>query len=103
MKLEDIVKNDKVIDLQTLKADQELVTEIQTQLSRLLLYSSSNVDGLYGQVTEGALILFCDDLHLDNMQIGKFGEGRILLFPVRLGVSGRLWFWLRRCFWCCVR
>jgi len=74
MKLEDIVKNDKVIDLQTLKADQELVTEIQTQLSRLSLYSSSDVDGLYGQVTEGALTLFCDDLHLNNMQIGKFGK-----------------------------
>jgi peptidoglycan hydrolase-like protein with peptidoglycan-binding domain len=74
MKLEDIVSNDKVIDLQTLKADQQLVQDIQTQLSRLSLYPSSEIDGLYGQMTEAALNLFCEDLHLDNMDKGQFGK-----------------------------
>jgi len=73
MKLAEIVAN-KVIDLQMLKADQELVKDIQLQLSRLSLYPSSYVDGLYGQVTEGALDLFCEALHLDTMNTGKFGE-----------------------------
>lgn len=74
MKLVDISASNKVIDLQTLKADQELVTEIQTRLSKLLLYPSSGIDGLYGQVTEAAIALFCEALHLDNMQTGKFGK-----------------------------
>ena len=73
MKLADLV-DDKVIDLKTLKADQELVKDIQTQLSRLSLYPSSYIDGLYGQVTEAALDLFCEAVQLDTMQTGRFGH-----------------------------
>jgi hypothetical protein len=74
MNLEDIVTNNKVIDLQTLKADQTLVKQIQTRLSKLQLYPSSEIDGLYGQVTEAGLEVFCDALHLNNMDLGKFGK-----------------------------
>lgn len=74
MKLADISLNHQVIDLQLLKADRELVTEIQTRLSELSLYPSSQIDGLYGAKTATALTVFCDALHLDNMQTGKFGK-----------------------------
>ncbi len=74
MKLEDIVNNNQVIDLDTLKTDEELVEQIQTQLSTLLLYPSSSIDGLYAKRTEQALIEFCEALHLNSMATGKFGK-----------------------------
>lgn len=74
MKLEDIVNKNQVIDLDTLKTDEELVEQIQTQLSTLLLYPSSSIDGLYAKLTEQALIEFCDALHLNSMAAGKFGK-----------------------------
>lgn len=74
MKLEDIISQGKTIDLQTLKTDEELVKQIQTQLSQLKLYPSSAIDGLYGSMTETALDQLCTAFHLDNMRTGKFGK-----------------------------
>lgn len=74
MKLEHIIKDDKAIDLQTLKLDEELVEQIQTRLSQLHLYPSSGIDRLYGDRTETALTQFCTVFHLDNMRTGKFGK-----------------------------
>ncbi len=74
MKLEDIIEKDLVIELNALKTDEALVRQIQQQLSDLLLYPSSFIDGLYGQRTEAALIEFCEAVHLDNMMTGQFGR-----------------------------
>lgn len=73
MKLEDIINQNLVIDLTTLKTDEELIEQIQTKLSNLGLYPSSIIDGLYGNRTETALIDFTDAVQLDNMVTGKFG------------------------------
>lgn len=74
MKLEDLINNEQVIDLLTLKQDEELMEQIQTQLSHLQLYPSSDIDGLYGQKTEEALTEFANAWHLNNMQTGQFGK-----------------------------
>jgi hypothetical protein len=76
MKLEDIVNENKIIDLPTLKEDEELVKQIQVQLSILRLYPASedDLDGLYGNMTATGLTQFCTAFHLDNMRTGKFGK-----------------------------
>lgn len=74
MKLEDLIARDQVVDLGTLKADEELVEQIQTRLSDLGLYPSSLIDKLYGQRTEDALIQFCDAVNLNNMRTSRFGK-----------------------------
>lgn len=74
MKLEDIINQNLVIDLTTLKTDEELIEQIQTKLSKLGLYPASLVDGLYGDRTETALTEFTDAVQLDNMITGKFGR-----------------------------
>ena len=60
MKLEEIVNQNLVIDLTTLKTDEELIEQIQTKLSKLGLYPASLIDGLYGDRTETALTEFTD-------------------------------------------
>lgn len=72
MKLEDIINQDQVIDLNTLKAERELLQQIQKRLSELGLYPNSMIDGLFGQSTEAALIKFCQAVNLDSMGTGKF-------------------------------
>lgn len=73
MKLQDIIKNAQVISLDTLKNDDELVREIQTRLSTLLLYPSGKwIDGDYGNRTEAALKEFCELFELNNLQNGQF-------------------------------
>ena len=67
MKLEEIINQDTVIDLNNLKYDKDLLTEIQTNLSELGLDPKSRIDGIYGQVTEAAIWQFCQSVNLDNM------------------------------------
>ena len=74
MKLEDIINKELVIDLKTLKTDEELVKQIQMQLGTLLLYPGTRIDGKYGKRTETALVEFCNALHLNNIATGKFGK-----------------------------
>ena len=74
MKLEEIVTKSLILDLEEVKADRELLQQIQTQLNFLNLYPSGRwIDGEYGTRTERALIKFCDLTHLNTMQTGKFG------------------------------
>jgi hypothetical protein len=73
MKLEEIIANDLIIDLATLKSDKDLVEQVQTRLTELELYSG-DVDRLYGPRTETALTEFCIALHLSAMREHKFGK-----------------------------
>jgi hypothetical protein len=74
MKLEDLISLNQAIDFETLKADEELVRQIQTELNERLLYPSSMIDGLYGDRTHQALVEFCEDKQLNNMQTMQFGK-----------------------------
>lgn len=74
MKIQEIVKNNLVLKLATLTADQELVREIQSRLNALGLLQLSDVDGIFGSITKAALIRFCDLVHLNNMNTGLFGR-----------------------------
>lgn len=74
MKLQEIINQDTVIDLNALKYDKELIAQIQTRLSELGLYPKSRIDGIFGQETEAAIAQFCQAVNLDNMQTGKFDK-----------------------------
>mgnify|MGYP002783554467 FL=1 len=74
MKLQEIINQDTVIDLNALKSDKELIAQIQTRLSELGLYPKSRIDGIFGQETEAAIAQFCKALNLDNIQTGKFDK-----------------------------
>lgn len=86
MKLEDIIARDIVLELATLKADQELVKQLQEKLCYLGLYPALMIDGVYGQSTEAALIKFCLTAQLNNMTTGKFGR----TFAEKLMASAQL-------------
>ncbi|MBE9224885.1 hypothetical protein IQ264_05315 [Phormidium sp. LEGE 05292] len=73
MKLADLVDNNKVINLDTLSSDKELVQEIQTQLSEIGLLQMSDIDGTFSSTTKVALTRFCKAVFLDNMNSGWFG------------------------------
>lgn len=75
MRLEDIIEKNLVIDLEKLKADAELLKQIQKQLSYLGLYPTGRwIDGSYGPRTESAITEFCKTVNLDNMKTGKFDK-----------------------------
>lgn len=74
MELQDLIKNNQVIDLNTLTNDKQLVEEIQTRLSALGLLQVSDIDGKLGPLTRNALTRFCDIVHLNNMNTGLFGS-----------------------------
>lgn len=73
MKLEEIVTLNKVVGLNTLTSDSELIKDIQTRLSALGLLPVNEIDGVYGPITETALKRFCETAHLDNPVTGLFG------------------------------
>lgn len=66
MKLEDIVRHDKVLTKDQLIADVELVADVQTHLG-------IRADGLWGPQTEEAIASFCKQNHLSNAGTGIFG------------------------------
>ncbi len=73
MKLEEIINNQKIINLNQLKNDEELLKQIQTKLNLLGLYpGGSLIDGDYGSRTEAALVEFCKLLNINNMNTGQF-------------------------------
>jgi peptidoglycan hydrolase-like protein with peptidoglycan-binding domain len=74
MKLEEIIEQNKVTNLDTLTSDNELIKEIQTNLSALGLLQVSSIDGVFGPITEAALKRFCEAFHLNNMSTGQFGS-----------------------------
>lgn len=74
MKLQDIHKNNRVIDLKTLTSDGELVRQIQVRLKDLGLLPPSQIDGIFGPITQAVLTQFCDSVQLDNTSTGQFGK-----------------------------
>lgn len=73
-KLGEILKNSRVIKLDELTADKELVREIQSRLNAIGLLKLSDVDGNFGNVTKNALTRFSDSVFLNNMDTGLFGK-----------------------------
>lgn len=75
MKLSEIVTGNQIITLEELKADEELVREIQSNLSRLRLYPDGKwIDGDYGDRTEKAIEEFCELFELSNFQDAVFNK-----------------------------
>jgi len=73
-KIGEILKNNRVINLNELTADQELVREIQSRLNAIGLLNLSDVNGIFGNVTRNALTRFTDSVFLNNMKTGLFGK-----------------------------
>jgi peptidoglycan hydrolase-like protein with peptidoglycan-binding domain len=73
-KIGEILKNNRVINLNELTADKELVREIQSRLNAIGLLKLSDVDGIFGNVTRNALTRFTDSVFLNNMKTGLFGK-----------------------------
>lgn len=73
-KIGEILKNNRVINLNELTADKELVREIQSRLNAMGLLKLSDVDGNFGNVTKNALTRFTDSVFLNNMNTGLFGK-----------------------------
>ncbi|MBE9119853.1 C39 family peptidase [Tychonema sp. LEGE 07199] len=87
-KLGEILKNKRVIKLEKLTADKELVREIQRRLNALGLLELSDVDGIFGNVTKKALTRFCDSVFLNNMNTGLFGPTFFQKLMDRRGTPG---------------
>jgi len=66
--LQDLIDSGKVIGLDALQ-DQKtnLLKDIQGRLKAIGAYGG-DLDGLYGPITERALIRFCNAVFLDNMK-----------------------------------
>ncbi|WP_445245586.1 glycosyl hydrolase 108 family protein [Microcoleus sp. OTE_8_concoct_300] len=73
-KIGEILKNNRVITLNELTADKELVREIQSRLNAIGLLKLSDVNGIFGNVTRNVLTRFTDSVFLNNMNTGLFGK-----------------------------
>lgn len=73
MKLEDIIKLQKVVPTAQLAADPELLSQTQTELAKLRLYPSNEIDGIWGPNTESGLSKFCESVYLDCPSTGLWG------------------------------
>ncbi|CCI27659.1 hypothetical protein [Microcystis aeruginosa] len=74
MKLQDIFNDSLVITLDQLKADSELVQQIEIRLKTLGLLDTAEVDGVWRNSTESALVEFCRLAFLNNMNTKVFGR-----------------------------
>ncbi len=72
MKLQDIYNDSLVITLDQLKADSELVQQIEIRLKILGLLDTAEVDGVWRNSTESALVEFCRLAFLNNMNTKVF-------------------------------
>jgi murein DD-endopeptidase MepM/ murein hydrolase activator NlpD len=71
--LSELVNSGKIIGLDAFQDEEtNLLRDIQVKLKAIGLYPST-IDGLYGPITERALIRFCDAVFLDNMQTQLLG------------------------------
>lgn len=73
MRLQDICDRNIVLTQEELSNDTELIKEAQTRLAQLGYYPAKRVDGLWGRLTEGAIISFCLEHHLNNHESKKYG------------------------------
>jgi hypothetical protein len=74
MKLQDIFNDNMIVTLEELKADPELVFQIEIRLNALGLLDNSNADGTFSDATEAALFEFCRISFLNNMETQRFGR-----------------------------
>ena len=74
MKLQEIVTKGLVLTEEQLKLNKELLRQVQERLSELYLYPPGMIDGLWGTRTEHALIQFCKQHHLNNIETNKYGQ-----------------------------
>ncbi|MFQ6538204.1 MULTISPECIES: M23 family metallopeptidase [Aphanothece] len=71
--LQDLIDSGKVIGLDALQEQKtNLLRDIQGKLRQIGAYGG-DLDGLYGPITERALILFCQAVYLDTMQTQLLG------------------------------
>lgn len=73
MKLEDIVSQNKVLTQEQVKADTELLKQIQTRYADIYLYPKDLIDGLWGPKCEAATANFCKQENLSNATTGLYG------------------------------
>jgi hypothetical protein len=74
MKLQDIFNDNSILTLDQLQSDSELVQQIEIRLKDLEILDISEVDGIWNNETEAALINFCSMTFLDNMTTKIFGR-----------------------------
>ena len=73
MNLAELIENNANLTLEQLKADAELVLDIQVKLNELGLYPGGRwLDGDYGSRTEKGLNKFCEVMQLNNMVTQQF-------------------------------
>lgn len=75
MRVEEILENNLMIDLDLLQSDSELLEQVQRHLHGAGLYPGGDlIDGIYGPRTRGALVDFCKQENLNNMKTRWFGR-----------------------------
>lgn len=73
MLLTDIISKSCVLTQDELIADVTLLRDIQTRLVAWGMYPEKKVDGLWGRLTEGAIINFCNRVHLNSYSKKMYG------------------------------
>ena len=73
MFLRDILTKNCVVTQQELIADPALLEDVQARLVVWGLYPKHQVDGRFGRLTEGALINFCNRVHLNSAASKRYG------------------------------
>ncbi len=92
MKLATIIAGN-TINLNQLKSDRELLTEIQTILAGNNLLKGKPIDGIWGPNTQNGVNDFCKVMFLNSMETGQFGKSfaeRLLDIAPRLSTTNKL-------------
>lgn len=71
--LEELITRSVVIQLDSLKTNSKLTTQIQSRLSAIGLLQATDVDGDDGPKTQAAIATFCKAFFLDNVTTGALG------------------------------
>lgn len=92
MQLEEIVSKNLTVDIKTIRADQNLVKQIQQRLSAFRLYPSGRwIDGLYGNRTESAIATFGTTMGLTSFSTGRidrtFANSLLTTSPVNFALT----------------
>lgn len=92
MQLEEIISKSLTVDTKAIKADQNLVKQIQQRLSVFRLYPSGRwIDGLYGARTESAIATFGVTMGLTSFTTGKidrtFANSLLVTKPVDFALT----------------